>query len=51
MTDVDLDPVIQAKVDGVLARLQLSEARAAKLDVDELLALLSAFHDEGIHFS
>lgn len=40
-----------AKVDGVLARLAELEARAAKLDVDELLALLSAFHDEGIHFS
>ena len=38
------------KVDGVLQRLGMSEARAAKLDVDELLALLSAFHDEGIHF-
>jgi len=38
------------KVDGVLARLGMSEARAAKLDVDELLTLLSAFHDEGIHF-
>ena len=38
------------KVDGVLDRLQMSEARASKLDVDELLQLLAAFHDEGIHF-
>ena len=39
-----------AKVDGVLNRLDMAECRAAKLDVDELLALLSAFHEEGIHF-
>ena len=39
-----------AKVEGVLQKLGMTEARAAKLDVDELLTLLSAFHDEGIHF-
>lgn len=39
-----------AKVDDVLQRLDMSECRASKLDVDDLLALLSAFHEEGIHF-
>lgn len=39
-----------SKVDGVLQRLDMTECRAAKLDVDDLLALLSAFHEEGIHF-
>lgn len=39
-----------SKVDGVLRRMDMSERRAAKLDVDDLLALLSAFHEDGIHF-
>jgi len=49
---VPVDPNVSfaSKVDGVLQRTELSECRAAKLDVDELLGLLAAFHDEGIHF-
>ena len=49
---VPVDPNVSfaSKVDGVLQRTELSECRAAKLDVDELLGLLTAFHDEGIHF-
>ncbi|WFD31544.1 18S rRNA (adenine(1779)-N(6)/adenine(1780)-N(6))-dimethyltransferase [Malassezia sp. CBS 17886] len=49
---VTINPSVpfQDKVDGVLKRLDMGECRAAKLDVDDLLALLSAFHDEGIHF-
>lgn len=50
--NVAIDPSVPfaSKVDSVLQRLELTECRAAKLDVDELLGLLAAFHDEGIHF-
>ncbi|WFD43646.1 18S rRNA (adenine(1779)-N(6)/adenine(1780)-N(6))-dimethyltransferase [Malassezia psittaci] len=46
----DLSQPFSAKVDKVLQDLDMSESRAAKLDVDQLLALLAAFHEEGIHF-
>ncbi|WFC99974.1 18S rRNA (adenine(1779)-N(6)/adenine(1780)-N(6))-dimethyltransferase [Malassezia yamatoensis] len=46
----DVSQPFSAKVDKVLQDLDMSESRAAKLDVDQLLALLAAFHEEGIHF-
>ncbi|EKM75401.1 hypothetical protein AGABI1DRAFT_46548 [Agaricus bisporus var. burnettii JB137-S8] len=38
-------------VDKVLTDAGYMESRAAKMDIDDLLKLLSAFHDIGIHFS
>jgi len=40
--------------DQVLAILDatgMSEKRAAKMDIDDFLALLAAFNEKGIHFS
>ncbi|PKI83688.1 Dim1p [Malassezia vespertilionis] len=47
-----MDPAVPfaAKIDEILQRLDMAECRAAKLDVDDLLALLAAFHEQGIHF-
>ncbi|KAI0339166.1 rRNA adenine dimethylase [Trametopsis cervina] len=42
---------IKKKVDEVLTETDVMEQRAAKMGVDELLKLLSAFHDAGIHFA
>ncbi|EKM52324.1 uncharacterized protein PHACADRAFT_211596 [Phanerochaete carnosa HHB-10118-sp] len=42
---------IKKKVEGVLDESGFTEQRAAKMGVDELLKLLSAFHDAGIHFA
>ncbi|KAL1939012.1 hypothetical protein VTO73DRAFT_11165 [Trametes versicolor] len=39
------------KVDQVLLDTGFSESRAAKMDINDLLKLLSAFHDAGIHFA
>ncbi|KAK7062683.1 Dimethyladenosine transferase [Paramarasmius palmivorus] len=41
----------RAKVEEVLEETSNTENRAAKMDVDDLLKLLSAFHDAGIHFA
>ena len=46
----DADEPFARRVDAVLERTGMADARASKLDVDELLALLAAFHDQGIHF-
>ncbi|CAA7262124.1 unnamed protein product [Cyclocybe aegerita] len=48
---VDDDRPISKIVDDVLAELGHTESRAAKMDVDDLLKLLAAFHEVGIHFS
>ncbi|KAF9057590.1 S-adenosyl-L-methionine-dependent methyltransferase [Panaeolus papilionaceus] len=48
---VDDDRNISTLVDDVLEELGHTESRAAKMDVDDLLKLLSAFHEVGIHFS
>ncbi|PBK95620.1 rRNA adenine dimethylase [Armillaria gallica] len=45
--DVDM----KAKIEGVLEETGNTENRAAKMDVDDLLKLLSAFHDIGVHFA
>ncbi|KIJ18159.1 hypothetical protein PAXINDRAFT_129433 [Paxillus involutus ATCC 200175] len=42
---------MKAKVEEVLNSTGYSDQRAAKMTIDDLLKLLSAFHDEGIHFA
>ncbi|PBK73660.1 probable rRNA (adenine-N6,N6-)-dimethyltransferase [Armillaria ostoyae] len=42
---------MKAKIEGVLEETGNTENRAAKMDVDDLLKLLSAFHDIGVHFA
>ncbi|KAH6904450.1 adenine-N6,N6--dimethyltransferase [Coprinopsis sp. MPI-PUGE-AT-0042] len=42
---------IQDLLDQILADGGWTESRAAKMDIDEILKLLSAFHEVGIHFS
>ncbi|KAF9256199.1 rRNA adenine dimethylase [Marasmius fiardii PR-910] len=49
MVEDDLD--MKVKVEKVLDETGNTENRAAKMDVDDLLKLLSAFHDAGIHFA
>ncbi|KAF9556243.1 rRNA adenine dimethylase [Agrocybe pediades] len=49
--DVDLEKPIAQVVDEVLEELGQTENRAAKMDVDDLLKLLAAFHEVGVHFS
>ncbi|KAI0084862.1 S-adenosyl-L-methionine-dependent methyltransferase [Irpex rosettiformis] len=49
MVEDDFD--IKKKVEEVLTDTGFMDQRAAKMGVDELLKLLSAFHDAGIHFA
>ncbi|EGN94712.1 hypothetical protein SERLA73DRAFT_187771 [Serpula lacrymans var. lacrymans S7.3] len=49
MIEDDVD--MKSNVEKVLNETGFSESRAAKMDVDDLLKLLSAFHDAGIHFA
>ncbi|KAJ2516763.1 Dimethyladenosine transferase [Coemansia sp. RSA 1939] len=42
--------IMKEKVLGVLNQTGYSDSRAAKMDIDDFLKLLSAFHDAGIHF-
>lgn len=44
-------PDMEEVVTGVLAACGLSDARAAKLDLDDFLMLLAEFNKAGIHFS
>ncbi|KAF9443041.1 adenine-N6,N6--dimethyltransferase [Macrolepiota fuliginosa MF-IS2] len=48
---VDENIPISELVDKILTEVGHMESRAAKMDIDDLLKLLSAFHDVGIHFS
>jgi 18S rRNA (adenine1779-N6/adenine1780-N6)-dimethyltransferase len=48
---IDDDTNMKTKVEEVLSSSGYSEQRAAKMTLDDLLKLLSAFHDEGIHFA
>ncbi|KAG0700483.1 S-adenosyl-L-methionine-dependent methyltransferase [Suillus ampliporus] len=48
---IDDDTKMKAKVEEILSSSGYSEQRAAKMTLDDLLKLLSAFHDEGIHFA
>ncbi|KAG5340058.1 hypothetical protein C0989_002928 [Termitomyces sp. Mn162] len=45
------DTPINIIVDKVLEEVEFTETRASKMDVDDLLKLLAAFHEAGIHFS
>jgi len=45
------DMPINSIVDKVLAEVEFTENRAAKMDVNDLLKLLNAFHQVDIHFS
>ncbi|KAJ3715693.1 S-adenosyl-L-methionine-dependent methyltransferase [Lentinula raphanica] len=49
MVEDDVD--MKAKVEKVLEETGNTENRAAKMDVDDLLKLLYAFHEVGIHFA
>ncbi|KAL0564911.1 Dimethyladenosine transferase [Marasmius crinis-equi] len=49
MVEDDLN--MTEKIETVLEETGNTENRAAKMDVDDLLKLLSAFHDAGIHFT
>ncbi|GBE87481.1 Dimethyladenosine transferase [Sparassis crispa] len=42
---------MKKKVEEVLEETGYAECRVAKMDIDDLLKLLSAFHDAGIHFA
>ncbi|KAI9571823.1 S-adenosyl-L-methionine-dependent methyltransferase [Boletus coccyginus] len=42
---------MKARVEEVLSSTGYSDQRAAKMTIDDLLKLLSAFHEEGIHFA
>jgi len=48
---IDDDRSISTIVDNLLEELGHTESRAAKMDIDDLLKLLSAFHEAAIHFS
>ncbi|KAI0920368.1 Dimethyladenosine transferase [Taiwanofungus camphoratus] len=48
---IEDDVNIKKKVEEVLQETGFSESRAAKMDIDDLLKLLSAFHDAGLHFA
>jgi len=48
---VEGDVDMKGMVEGVLEETGNTTNRAAKMSVDDLLTLLSAFHDVGIHFA
>lgn len=41
---------VEAVLEAVLEETDVADKRAAKMDVDEFLVLLEAFHRRGIHF-
>ncbi|KAI5119286.1 hypothetical protein M0805_008065 [Coniferiporia weirii] len=45
--DIDM----KTRIEKVLEETENTENRAAKMDVDDLLKLLAAFHDIGVHFA
>ncbi|KIM72913.1 hypothetical protein PILCRDRAFT_829514 [Piloderma croceum F 1598] len=48
---IEEDTDIMALVNDVLNEVEYAESRAAKIDIDDILKLLLAFHEAGIHFS
>ena len=42
---------VKVLIEGVLATESLEGRRAASMDIDDLLALLSAFNEKGVHFA
>ncbi|PFH50352.1 hypothetical protein AMATHDRAFT_61156 [Amanita thiersii Skay4041] len=47
----DAGITIHQRVDQVLEQTGYTESRAAKMDIDDILKLLVAFHEVGLHFS
>jgi len=45
------DMNIKQKIESILKETGHSDTRAAKMDLNDILKLLSAFHDSGIHFA
>ncbi|KAF8153972.1 S-adenosyl-L-methionine-dependent methyltransferase [Crassisporium funariophilum] len=50
-TPVDDDRSVSQMTDEIISELGHTESRASKMDIDDLLKLLAAFHEAGIHFS
>jgi len=50
-TAIEEDTDITALINDVLNEVEYAESRAAKIDIDDILKLLLAFHEVGIHFS
>ncbi|KAI0063369.1 rRNA adenine dimethylase [Artomyces pyxidatus] len=48
---IEDDVNMKRKIEDILEETGYHESRAAKMDVNDLLKLLSAFHDAGIHFA
>ncbi|KAI0351682.1 rRNA adenine dimethylase [Trametes cingulata] len=48
---IEDDTNFKKKVEQVLEDTGFAESRAAKMDLNDLLKLLAAFHDVGIHFA
>ena len=48
---IPIDFDIEGLVTKVIANLNMLNQRAGKMDITDILRLLSAFHDENIHFS
>lgn len=42
---------INKKLEEILQESGFADARSAKMDVDDLLALLATFHKHGFHFA
>ncbi|KAJ7584799.1 S-adenosyl-L-methionine-dependent methyltransferase [Mycena floridula] len=51
MIEDDDSMTMKARIEAVLTETGHSENRAAKMSIDDLLKLLSAFHDIGVHFA
>ncbi|KAH8074125.1 rRNA (adenine-N6,N6-)-dimethyltransferase [Aureococcus anophagefferens] len=54
MTDADEAadaPDVKALVEAIMEDPRFKDKRAAKMDLDDLLALLAAFNEKGLHFS
>ncbi|KAH9027436.1 rRNA adenine dimethylase [Lactarius hengduanensis] len=45
------DIKMKQKIESILEETGYSDTRAAKMDLNDILRLLSAFHDSGIHFA
>ncbi|KAH8993579.1 rRNA adenine dimethylase [Lactarius hatsudake] len=45
------DIKMKQKIESILEETGHSDTRAAKMDLNDILRLLSAFHDSGIHFA
>ncbi|KII84043.1 hypothetical protein PLICRDRAFT_147270 [Plicaturopsis crispa FD-325 SS-3] len=48
---IEDDVNMKAKIEAVIEETGNTDTRAAKMDVNDLLKLLSAFHDIGVHFA